>query len=64
MSQPSRSPVLARLDALVGEWTVEPSVEAQSVGVGHTSLRWMDGADLLVQHADAATEAGEDVPPE
>ena len=62
MSQLSRNPVLARLDALVGEWTVEPSVEGRSVGVGHTSFGWMNGADLLVQHADAATDAGEDVP--
>ena len=50
--------MLARPDVLVGEWTVE----GRSVGVGHTSFGWMDGADLLVQHADAVTDAGEDAP--
>jgi hypothetical protein len=47
----SRSPALERLDALVGEWTIEGSVPADaSLSVrGWTSFEWLAGGLFLVQ---------------
>jgi hypothetical protein len=46
-----RHPVLARLDALVGRWTVQPKVEG--VGTAWTELAWQDGGLFLRQFSDA-----------
>jgi catechol 2,3-dioxygenase-like lactoylglutathione lyase family enzyme len=42
-----RHPTLARLDALVGEWTVQPNVPG--VGSARTEFSWQDGGQFLRQ---------------
>ena len=51
MKTERRHPVLARLDALVGRWTVQPKVEG--VGTAWTEFAWQDGGMFLHQYADA-----------
>ncbi|MGQ5259853.1 hypothetical protein ACTWLT_03750 [Micromonospora sp. ZYX-F-536] len=46
-----RHPALARLDALVGRWTVQPEVE--DLGVGWTDFSWVEGGAFLRQVSDA-----------
>jgi hypothetical protein len=46
-----RNPVLARLDVLVGRWTVQPSVEG--LGAGWTEFSWVQGGQYLRQFSDA-----------
>ncbi|MEH0829370.1 hypothetical protein, partial [Micromonospora sp. CPCC 205714] len=45
-----RHPVLARLDALVGGWTVRPRVEG--VGAAWAEFTWQDGGSYLRQVSD------------
>jgi hypothetical protein len=47
----TRNPALARLDALVGRWTVRPEVEG--VGAGWSEFGWAEGGLFLRQFADA-----------
>lgn len=42
-----RHPVLARLDALVGRWPVQPKVEG--LGTAWTEFAWQDGGLFLRQ---------------
>ena len=42
-----RHPALARLDALVGRWTVQPKVEG--VGTAWTEFAWQEGGLFLRQ---------------
>jgi hypothetical protein len=46
-----RHPALARLDVLVGRWTVQPKVEG--VGTAWTEFTWQDGGLFLRQYTDA-----------
>jgi hypothetical protein len=46
-----RHPALARLDALVGRWTVQPRVAG--LGTGWTEFTWVEGGKFLRQFADA-----------
>ncbi|WP_371781567.1 hypothetical protein [Streptosporangium subroseum] len=45
-----RHPALARLDALVGRWTVQPKVEG--VGTAWTEFAWQEGGLFLRQYSD------------
>jgi hypothetical protein len=45
-----RNPALARLDALVGRWTVQPKVEG--VGTAWTEFAWQEGGLFLRQYSD------------
>jgi hypothetical protein len=57
------NPVLRRLDALVGEWELQASLEGQSFpGRAWTVFDWLEGGSFLVQHA--YWEPTEDSPPE
>ncbi|MFC0505405.1 hypothetical protein [Micromonospora costi] len=46
-----RHPALARLDALLGRWTVQPKVDG--LGVGWTDFSWIENGMFLRQFADA-----------
>lgn len=50
--------MLARLDALVGDWELSASIGGSEVTGGLTRFEWIENGDFLVQHADA------DVPPD
>ncbi|MGN9779482.1 hypothetical protein ACTMS0_27580 [Micromonospora sp. H33] len=45
-----RHPALARLDVLVGRWTVQPKVEG--LGAAWTEFAWQDGGQFLRQISD------------
>src|SRR2546423_12033504 len=51
MSMNGRHPALARLDALVGRWTVQPKVDG--VSPAWTEFSWQDDGLFLRQVADA-----------
>jgi hypothetical protein len=53
MRQPSPDPALGRLEALVGEWTMQPSLAGRPIGSGRTVFQWLEGGAFLAQHADA-----------
>ncbi|MCW3843188.1 hypothetical protein ONA70_24100 [Micromonospora yasonensis] len=46
-----RNPVLARLDVLVGRWTVQPEVDG--LGAGWTEFTWVEDGKYLRQFTDA-----------
>ncbi|MFE9653643.1 hypothetical protein [Micromonospora sp. NPDC006431] len=46
-----RHPALARLDVLVGRWTVRPKVEG--LGTGWTDVTWVEGGQYLRMFTDA-----------
>jgi len=46
-----RHPALARLDALVGRWTVRPKIDG--LGEAWTEFTWQDGGAFLRQYSDA-----------
>ncbi|WP_436761431.1 hypothetical protein [Streptosporangium sp. V21-05] len=46
-----RHPALARLDVLVGRWTVQPKVDG--VGSAWTEFAWQEGGAFLRQYTDA-----------
>jgi hypothetical protein len=46
-----RHPALARLDALVGRWTVQPKVDG--LGAGWTDFSWVEDGKFLRQFSDA-----------
>ncbi|MER7334009.1 MULTISPECIES: hypothetical protein [unclassified Micromonospora] len=46
-----RHPALARLDVLVGRWTVQPKVEG--LGAGWTDFSWVEDGKFLRQVTDA-----------
>ncbi|MFF4807664.1 hypothetical protein ACFY03_05530 [Micromonospora chersina] len=46
-----RHPALARLDVLVGRWSVQPEVEG--LGVGWTEFAWVEDGRFLRQFSDA-----------
>jgi hypothetical protein len=48
-----RHPALARLDVLVGRWTVEPKVEG--LGTAWTEFAWQEGGAFLRQDAGVDT---------
>jgi hypothetical protein len=52
MARASRNPLLDRLDALVGEWTQEASVDGTVVGTGRATFEWAEDGAFLVQHAE------------
>src|SRR5262245_52720253 len=50
MAKESRSnPALSALEVLVGEWTIEISVEGSSLGNGQTIFEWAEGGAFLAQ---------------
>ena len=51
MDTDGRHPALARLDALVGRWTVQPKVDG--LGTAWTTFSWQDGGVFLRQDSDA-----------
>src|SRR2546429_3934861 len=51
METDRRHPALARLDVLVGRWTVQPKVDG--VGTAWTEFAWQDGGLFLHQDSDA-----------
>jgi hypothetical protein len=46
-----RQPALARLDVLVGRWTVQPKVEG--LGAAWTEIAWVEGGQYLRLFTDA-----------
>lgn len=46
-----RHPALARLDVLVGRWTVQPKVEG--LGAAWTDIAWVEGGQYLRMFTDA-----------
>jgi hypothetical protein len=50
-----RNPTLARLDVLVGRWTVQPKVEG--VGPAWTEFAWQEGGLFLRQYSDVDPNA-------
>jgi hypothetical protein len=56
-SEIQRSPVLRRLDPLVGEWEMSVNIEGNEVVGGRTEFRWIEGGAFLIQHADADLSA-------
>jgi hypothetical protein len=46
-----RHPALARLDVLVGRWTVQPKVDG--VGAAWAEFAWQDGGTFLREYSDA-----------
>jgi hypothetical protein len=51
-----RHPALARLDVLVGRWTVQPKVPG--AGTAWTEFAWQDGGLFLRQYVDADPPPG------
>jgi hypothetical protein len=53
MEQASRNPALERLDALVGEWTVEASPPGKPPweAEGRTTFEWLKGRNFLVERS-------------
>lgn len=49
----SRSPVLARLDPLVGEWGMKATVGERETARGRASFEWIEDGAFLVHRADA-----------
>lgn len=49
--QSTRHPMLQRLDALVGEWEIEVTIDGQTMASSRTSFRWMDGEPFLIQRS-------------
>jgi hypothetical protein len=63
MNETPRNPALRRLDALVGKWEMEASIDGEPLGGhGETTFEWIEDGAFLVGHADA--EPGDDAPPE
>lgn len=54
---------LRRLDALVGEWRLEASVNGQTLAHARTTSTWIEGEAFLVQHT-TAEPAPASAPPE
>ena len=56
---PEPNPVLERLNALVGEWTVEGAVPSDPRGVvrGRVAFEWLAGGTFLVQRWEVAHPA-------
>src|SRR5690349_4266433 len=51
MTTDGMHPTLARLDALVGRWAVQPKVDG--LGAARTEFAWQDGGLFLRQYTDA-----------
>ena len=57
MDQPGRNPALDRLDALVGEWTMEagppggPPWQAEA----RASFEWLSGRAFLIERSEAGS---------
>ena len=49
----TRSAALRRLDAPVGEWEMQASVDGQPLGRGRVAFEWLEGVAFLARHADA-----------
>jgi hypothetical protein len=49
------NPVLRRLDALVGEWETEVSIEGQLMARGNTVFEWLEGGSFVAQHVVAGS---------
>jgi hypothetical protein len=65
MDQVARDVALRRLDAFVGEWTLEavfPNNPAEVLRGGRSAFEWMKGGQLLVQRTEApAPEAPDSI---
>jgi len=48
------SPALHVLDALVGEWTMHPSIAGHPTGLGRTVFEWSPDGSFLLQRAESA----------
>jgi hypothetical protein len=54
MNRRTRSPALAALAPLVGEWEMEAaSVDGRPLARGRTTFEWLEGGAFLLQRADA-----------
>lgn len=55
MQQPTQSPELEPLNALVGKWTTEATHPAypSTVVHGHTAVEWLEGEQFLIQRSQA-----------
>jgi hypothetical protein len=62
MQQPSRNPALERLDALVGEWTMEagPPGGEPWPGEARVSFEWLEGRTFLIQRGTVDMPAAPD----
>jgi hypothetical protein len=51
MDQPERNPMLERLHALLGEWTMEAAPPGGSpwAGEGRVSVEWLEGRTFLIE---------------
>ncbi|WP_370616630.1 MBL fold metallo-hydrolase [Mumia sp. Pv 4-285] len=47
------TPAARRLDALVGEWTMHPSLGGEPAGLGRTTFAWSTEGSFLVQRAES-----------
>jgi len=59
MNDRTAHPALAALEALVGEWEMEASVDGTAMARGRTTFEWMEGRAFLLQHADAEATGDE-----
>jgi hypothetical protein len=50
---PMSNPALARLEAFVGKWQWEASIEGTPIGRRPTEFTWLKGGAFLVEHAGA-----------
>lgn len=55
---PEPNPVLRRLEALVGQWQTQTSVDGQALGRGQATFEWLESEAFLVQHAHGAALPG------
>lgn len=60
--QPSRSPVLGRLNALVGAWGLTATIEGKQMAGGRTTFDWIEDGAFLRQRAEAEPATEEGVP--
>ena len=51
--RPTPNPALARLEAFVGTWQWEASLEGKPIGRGPTEFSWQESGVFLVEHAGA-----------
>lgn len=51
--QPSRSPVLGRLNALVGTWALTATIEGKQMAGGRATFDWIEDEAFLRQRAES-----------
>ena len=49
----SENPDLRRLDVLIGEWRVEPSIEGKQTGLARTTFAWSTEGNFVLQYSES-----------